>query len=69
MLTPDIQNRFSEWRRKAAEGTITREEMKEAILALRGSRRTASESTPSKSRSSKGPARSADDMLGELGSL
>ena len=70
MLTPELQSKFSDWRHKAISGTITTEEMKEAILALRGSRRSAADAAKaSKSRSTKGPARSVDDLLGELEGL
>lgn len=65
-LSPELQTRFDVWRRKAADNTITIEEMREAVIALRGSRRSAAEaSTTSRSRA-KSPARSADDLLGDL---
>lgn len=66
-LSPELQTKFDIWRRKAADNTITIEELREAIIALRGSRRSAAEApTKSRSSSSRSPARSADDLLGDL---
>lgn len=66
MLSPETLSKFAEWRRKSNDGTITIEEQREAVNALRGDRRTAE--TPTKtSRASKAPARSSDDLLGDLG--
>lgn len=65
-LSPELQTKFDIWRRKSADNTITMEELREAVMALRGSRRSAAEASPTKSRSSRSPARSADDMLGDL---
>ncbi len=70
MSTPELQTKLINWRAKAAAGTLTIEEMREAVLVLRGSRRSAAEaSSAAKRSSSRGPARNADDLLGELGSL
>lgn len=69
MLDAETQNKLSEWRRKSMEGTATVEEMRAAILALRGNRRSAVESSAKKSRSTKGPTRSVEDMLSELDGL
>lgn len=69
MLSAEMVNRLQEWRRKAADGSITLEEMKEAIVALRGSRKSASESAAtSASRAKATKAKpDADSLLGELG--
>ena len=69
MISPELQNKMAEWRHKAAADTLPIDEMREAILALRASRRSAADSKPTKATRSKAPARSADDMLGELGGL
>lgn len=69
MLDAETQNKLSEWRRKSMEGTATVEEMRAAIIALRGNRRSAVESSSKKSRSTKGPTRSVEDMLSELDGL
>lgn len=68
MLSPEVQSQFAVWRQKSLEGTITLEEMKAAVAALRGDRRAAAAAaTGGKSRSSRAAPRAADDMLGELG--
>lgn len=36
--SPELLNQLSEWRRKAADGTITLEEMREAVKVLRANR-------------------------------
>lgn len=70
MMEPELQSKFATWRQRATAGLLTTEEMKEAILALRGSRRAAAESSKASTKSrTKAPARSADDMLGELEGL
>lgn len=67
MISPEMQSRIANWRAKAAAGTITLEEMKEAIVALRESRRTAATQAPASKSAKKG--KSADDLLNELGAL
>ena len=69
MISPELSMRMATWRQKASAGTLSIEEMREAIAALRGSRRTAAEAAPAKRSSSRGPARSADDMLKDLEGL
>jgi hypothetical protein len=69
VLDAELTNKFSIWRAKATAGTLTTEEMKEAILALRGSRRTAADAAKATKSRAKGPTRSADDLLGELEGL
>ena len=66
MLDANVTNQLAIWRQKAAAGTITQAEMREAILLLRQSRRSAAEDTK-KSTTKKGPSKSADDLLAELG--
>ncbi len=71
--SPELINKVAEWRRKAADGTLTLEEQKEAILVLRQNR-TAALSAQPKAKSSgggrakKGPV-NADALLGELDGL
>ncbi|MDX2059905.1 MAG: hypothetical protein SFV24_19000 [Gemmatimonadales bacterium] len=74
MQSPELQNQIAQWRARAIAGTLTPDEMKAAVAALREGRRSASETAakPKKSSSggkSKAPARSADDLLNELDSL
>lgn len=68
MISPELQSRVQVWRQKANAGTLSIDEMREAIAALRGSRLSAA-NAPTKSRTTKGPAKSADDLLSELEGL
>jgi hypothetical protein len=69
-VPPELQSKITLWRQRASEGTITLDEMREAILALRGGRKAALEASESSgSKKAKKPARNVDDMLAELGPL
>lgn len=68
MQSPEVQSRLAILRAKAADDTITPEELREAVQILRADRRSAA-ATPSKSSRAKGPVRSADSLLGELDAL
>lgn len=59
-------NKIAELRMKSAAGTLTLEEMREAITIMRQGRRTAVD-TAKKSSKAKTPAKSADALLAELG--
>lgn len=69
--TPELIQRVHEWKRKVADGSITLEEMKDAVVYLRGGRAfaqtAAAESASKGGKRAKAPIRSADDMLAELG--
>ncbi len=72
--SPDLQAKIQLWRAKAREGTLTQDEMREAILALRRDR--LSISTPSTAGSKVNKARAitkakpnGDDLLAELDAL
>jgi hypothetical protein len=70
MILPDLNTKIAIWRQKAVEGTLTREEMKEAILALRGSRvSAAAASEGARRKAAKTEVPSADDLLRELGEI
>jgi hypothetical protein len=69
MLSPEIQSKITMWRMKAANGTITEDEMREAVAALRESRLTAAaQPTKSKSGGPKAPV-NADALLNQLEGL
>jgi hypothetical protein len=68
VLTPELQSKLASWRQQAMTGPLSVEEMKAAVIALRQSRMSAAQAA-AKSKSSKSPARSADDLLGELNGL
>jgi hypothetical protein len=67
----DLQAKISTWRMKAAEGTLTFDEMKEGIILLRAGRTAANvaSATATKRKKSIAEIPSADDMLGELDNL
>lgn len=69
MLSPEMQQKVSDWRQKAAAGTITLDEMKEAIVLLRSGRRLSAEAAAKSKSKTGGSKKSADEMLNELGSL
>lgn len=69
-VPPELQSKIALWRSRSADGTITQDEMKQAIIAIRQGRVSAATAAgESKKRTSKSPSRSADDLLSELGSL
>jgi hypothetical protein len=68
--SPELQSKIAIWRAKAAEGTLTQEEMREAIAALRGDRKAAqnaSESSTKRVAKAKAAIPDADSLLDELG--
>jgi hypothetical protein len=61
------QIKIAEWRAKAAAGTITIEEMREAILMLREGRLSAVQSSEAKRRTTaRKQVKSAEELLKEL---
>lgn len=62
--SPEKIQRIAELRQKAQDGTLTDDEVKEAIDFLRGERLAMA---PSKTSSKKAAAVNVDAMLGELG--
>ncbi|QGH72970.1 MAG: hypothetical protein [Siphoviridae sp. ctdEk19] len=61
MLDPDLQMKLAIYRRKAADGTISLEEMREAVSFMRAGRLSAAQGA--KARSAKAPAVDADALL------
>lgn len=60
---PEVLNKLAEWRARATAGTLTLDEMREAIRMMRGNRLSAASAA---GKSAKKPLRSADEMLSEL---
>ena len=69
LQSPELQSKIQMWKQKSLDGTITIEEMKEAIIHLRGDRPSSADAPKASKSRTKGPVRSADDMLGELDGL
>lgn len=69
----DLSTQVQLWRQKAREGTLTQDDMKEALIALRESRQAAG-AVSATSRATKGEARAkkainSDSLLNELDNL
>jgi len=66
----ELQAKIASWRLRAAEGTLTREEMKEAIIHLRAGRvAAAAVSAPAKRAKAIREIPKAGDLLDELEGL
>lgn len=70
MITPELQALFAEWRAKTADGTITLDEMKAAVKAMRENRRGAAAASEQARRTkARGAVKTADELLNELEGL
>ena len=72
-MPPEMSAQIQLWRQKAREGTLTQDEMRQAIAALRADRVGAA-ATSEKSREKKATARAkanvnSDDLLSQLDDL
>jgi len=67
----ELQTKIASWRLRAAEGTLSIEEMREAIVHLRAGRMQAATAAASAHRTAakRAVAPPAADMLGELNDL
>lgn len=66
----ELQSKIANWRLRAAEKTLTLEEMKEAIIYLRAGRVNAASSVAAtKRKKAIAAVPSADDMLSDLEGL
>jgi hypothetical protein len=63
-----VQQKVDLWRQKVINGTITDEELHDAIKTLRADREAAAIRGAEK-RAAKGPVKTADEMLDELENL
>lgn len=67
MIDPQLLSKMATWRAKADAGTLTLEEMREAIVLMRGGRFAAVRSSDQAKRTSaKAAIKPATDLLGEL---
>lgn len=67
-MTPELNSKITIWRQKALEGTLSVDDLKSAIEALRGDRRGASVASEASRRGkAKVVVPSAEDLLAELG--
>lgn len=67
-VSPEMMTKIADWREKARQGQLTREEMREAIVFLRAERQAV---PPAASRSTKSQVASVntEDLLGQLDNL
>lgn len=67
-VTPEMQSKITAWRHRAADGTLSLDEMKEAVKFLRAGRVAAASSAipASKRAAAKAAIPSAASMLDEL---
>jgi len=66
----ELQSKIASWRLRAAEGTLTLDEMKEAIVHLRAGRLSAAVAASAAKRTApRVAAPSQEDMLDELADL
>ena len=68
-MTPDTLNRLAQLRMKSQEGTISLEEMKEAIRMLREDRANSARTSRGSTSKAAKAVRSADDILSGLDAL
>lgn len=69
-ISLELQAKIADWRRKAVEGTLTLEEMKEGVILLRAGRmQAAAASAASKRKKAITEIPSAEDMLADLQGL
>ena len=67
-MTPETNSKIATWRQKALEGTLSVEDLRQAIEVMRGDRRGASvASEASRRKKAKVVVPSAEDLLAELG--
>jgi hypothetical protein len=69
-VSPETLAKIARWRQKGVDGTLTQEDMREAIIVLRADR-VGAQIASTKSHAKKAPKAelNADDLLGELGDL
>jgi hypothetical protein len=68
MISPELQSKIAEWRRRAVTNELTEEEMREAVALLREGRLASAQSAAVRKKAIKAIPH-ADDLLGELEGL
>ena len=66
---PDFHLKLATYRRKAADNTITIEEMREAVVLMRQGRIAAAAASTTSRKKAAAPAVSSTDLLAELDGL
>lgn len=66
--SPELQSKLAVWRAKALDGSITKEEMHEAMALMRGERTGAVKASEnSRRKTARAAVPSADELMDELG--
>ncbi len=66
-MTPELQSQIAIWRQKEADGTMTLEDYRLAVRALREDRQSAATASATKRAKAKAAIPNANDLLSELG--
>lgn len=67
-MNQELMIKIAEWRQKALDGTLTVDDMRAAIAAIRGDRKVAaSVSDQARRKKAKTEVKSADQLLSSLG--
>jgi len=66
VFSPELNSKLAIWRAKTLDGTITREELTEAVRLLREERRSAIEASAKRRTRAKAEVKDADALLKEL---
>jgi len=69
MYSPELQSKIALWRQRAAEGTMTQDDYREAITLLREGRLAAAHAAASSKGKGKKPPVDGDSLLDELSGL
>lgn len=70
MQSPELIAKIAVWRQKAKDGTLTTEDQREAVAAIRGERKAAAHSSEqSKRTKAKAVVPDAKSLLADLGKL
>lgn len=70
MQSPELQGKIAVWRQKSKDGTLTVDDMREAIASIRGDRKSAAHSSEqSKRTKAKAAVPDAKTLLADLGKL
>ena len=67
ILSPELASKIAVWREKAKAGTLTQDEMRQAVAMMRGDRKSAAAaSTQAKAKKAKAAIPDGDDLLNDL---
>lgn len=66
-MSPELVSQIAIWRQQASEGNLTIDQMRQAVILLRGDRKTAAVSSDqARKQKARKEIKTADEMLKEL---